>query len=308
MDTNLKFRPTKLSEVKDQSATIKSIERFINKNGEPPHSILLCGASGTGKSTIARILASMVGCKEQYLFEVNGSYYTGVEDARDLIDQLKHKSIGSNVKFLIMDEVHRLSSNAFDAFLKIAEEPPNHLFMVFVTTEPDKIPGTMLSRFTRYNFTKIKYATIVERLEEISNKEGFKVPDGAIEIIAKNADGNLRKSIKDLDKCNGAEELEEVKILLNIDTDDPQVIDLCRALTSNKKKSWNEVRGILVNLKPLNPEGIRINVANYLTACVLNTSGDSHRFLSMLETFSDPLPQQAGFAKLVVLVADCILN
>ena len=203
----IKYRPKTWEDVTEQSSTKIILQQQL-ESGEVKNAYLFCGPAGCGKTTCARIFASDINKGEGNPIELDAASNNGVDDVRNIIQQAKTKSLDSEYKIFIIDECHALSNSAWQAMLKIIEEPPAKSIFIFCTTDPQKIPKTILSRVQRYDFQRISQDGIVDRLNYIISVENGIAPQNihidtpdAIEYIAKIADGGMRDSITLLDKC-----------------------------------------------------------------------------------------------------------
>lgn len=198
-----KYRPRTFSDVVCQD-NIKKVLTNQLETGEIKQAYLFCGSAGTGKTTSARIFANEVNEGKGKPIEIDGASNNGVDNIRSIIDDCKMKSLDSKYKVYIIDEVHMLSLGAFNALLKVLEEPPKGVIFILCTTDPHKIPPTILSRLQRFDFKRIPQFDIVQRLEYILKKEGILTYNvEAIEYIAKLADGGMRDAIMKLDTVLG---------------------------------------------------------------------------------------------------------
>jgi len=201
----IKYRPNTWNDVVEQT-TIKEILQQQLSTGTIKNAYLFVGGAGTGKTTCARIFANEINKGEGNPIEQDAASNNSVEDARELIKQAKTKSLDSEYKVFIIDECHMLSNAAWNALLKLIEEPPAKSIFIFCTTDPQKIPKTILSRVQRYDFQRISQQGIFDRLHHIALTEFYNVKDitidhDAIEYIAKIADGGMRDAITMMDKC-----------------------------------------------------------------------------------------------------------
>lgn len=198
-----KYRPQHFEDVVCQDNVKKVLSNQL-QTGEIKQAYLFCGSSGTGKTTSARIFANDVNEGKGKPIEIDGASNNGVDNIRSIIDDCRMKSLDSKYKVYIIDEVHMLSIEAFNALLKVLEEPPKGVIFILCTTDPHKIPATILSRLQRFDFKRIPQFEIVQRLKYILNEEGNTTYDiEALEYIAKLADGGMRDAIMKLDTVIG---------------------------------------------------------------------------------------------------------
>ena len=216
-----KFRPNTFDEVKGQDHIVTTLKNQINSD-RIGHAYLFCGTRGTGKTSVAKILARAVNCENPQdgspcmecetcktseggsapnIIEMDAASNNGVDDVRQIIEEIQYSPTVGKYTVYIIDEVHMLSGPAFNALLKTLEEPPAYVIFILATTEPHKIPVTILSRCQRYDFKRISIETIVDRLQELMDKEGISVDDKALRYIAKVADGSMRDALSLLDQC-----------------------------------------------------------------------------------------------------------
>lgn len=205
-----KFRPATFDEVKGQDHIVKTLQNQIEAN-RIGHAYLFCGTRGTGKTSIAKIFAKAVNCEHPVngspcnecasckaiaagssmnVVEIDAASNNGVDNIRQIREEIQYSPADGKYKVYIIDEVHMLSIGAFNALLKTLEEPPAYVIFVLATTEPHKIPITILSRCQRYDFKRITIDTIADRLSELMEKEQVTVEDKAIRYVAKAADGS----------------------------------------------------------------------------------------------------------------------
>jgi DNA polymerase-3 subunit gamma/tau len=201
----IKYRPNDWSSVVEQSATKKILQQQLDTKTFK-NAYLFCGAAGTGKTTCARIFANEINEHQGNPIEMDAASNSSVEDIREIIQQAKTKSLNSEYKVFIIDECHSLSDKAWQALLKLIEEPPAKSIFIFCTTDSQRIPKTILSRVQRYDFKRISHKGIVNRLHEICVREELApIPDDgyndALNFIANIADGGMRDSITLMDKC-----------------------------------------------------------------------------------------------------------
>lgn len=197
----IKYRPMTFDDVVEQGS-IKIILQQQLDNDETKNAYLFCGGAGTGKTTCARIFANEINKHQGNPIEMDAASNSSVDDVREIIAQAKTKSLDSEYKVFIIDECHSLSNTAWQALLKLIEEPPAKSIFIFCTTDPQKIPKTILSRVQRYDFQRISHNGVVKRLMQILDWEDItSVEKDAVDYIEKIADGGMRDAITLLDKC-----------------------------------------------------------------------------------------------------------
>ncbi len=210
-----KWRPSRFADVVDQHYTVQTLRNAVSQ-GEIAHAYLFAGPRGTGKTSLARILAKAVNCegpsdgepcnacescqrigrgKALDIIEIDGASNRGIDQIRQLREEVTYAPTQHRYKVYIIDEVHMLTNEAFNALLKTLEEPPAHVIFLFATTEPHKVPPTVLSRCQSFEFKNIPQSLIVERLRAISQTEDIDIEDGALQALARHARGALRNAL-----------------------------------------------------------------------------------------------------------------
>lgn len=250
----VKYRPKTFEDVVEQSAITVILQEQI-KTKTFKNAYLFCGPAGCGKTTAARIFANDINEGKGNPIEIDAASNSGVENVRDIIEHAKKKSLDSDYKVYIIDECHALSNSAWQALLKLLEEPPKTTIFIMCTTDPSKIPATILSRVQRYDFSKISLQSIIKRLEFIMHEERWELfngdgadlgdpPDysyepGAIQLIAKLADGGMRSAITMCDKCLSlSTEITTLNVVRALGTVDYAVyFNLLMRLTTGDRKS-----------------------------------------------------------------------
>jgi DNA polymerase-3 subunit gamma/tau len=189
-----KYRPQEFTEVRDQDHIVKVLEGAIKK-GEIPHALLFSGTRGTGKTTLARIFAKAIGTSAVDLYEIDAASNRGIDDIRELKEAVHTSPFESKYKVYIIDEVHMLTKEAFNALLKTLEEPPAHVIFILATTEEEKLLDTILSRCQVFRFRSPSRAVLAETVTDIAKKEGFTLESDAADLIAIAADGSFRDAL-----------------------------------------------------------------------------------------------------------------
>lgn len=216
-----KFRPDNFDDVKGQDHIVTTLTNQI-KHNRIGHAYLFCGTRGTGKTTVAKILAKAVNCEHPVngspcnecamckaiqagtamnVIEIDAASNNGVDNIREIREEVSYRPTEGNYKVYIIDEVHMLSTGAFNALLKTLEEPPSYVMFILATTEAHKIPITILSRCQRYDFHRITIDTIAARLDELLRIEGVEAEEKAVRYVAKAGDGSMRDALSLLDQC-----------------------------------------------------------------------------------------------------------
>ncbi|MCR4673834.1 MAG: DNA polymerase III subunit gamma/tau [Lachnospiraceae bacterium] len=294
-----KFRPQEFSEVKGQDHIVTTLKNQI-KTGRIGHAYLFTGTRGTGKTTMAKLFAKAVNCENPLedgspcgecpcckaanegnsfnVIELDAAAHNGVDDIRQIIEEVEYPPTQGKYKVYIVDEVHELSGSAFNAFLKTLEEPPAYVIFILATTEVHKIPITIMSRVQRYDFRRITIDTIAARLRELCDAEGVTVDDKALTYIAKVGDGSMRDSISLLDQCIAfyiGEELTYDKVLKTLGAVDTEIFSkLLRAVISHNA---NEAIAIIEEVVVLGREleQFVMDFIWYLRNLMLLSSGEN---------------------------------
>ena len=189
-----KYRPQTFSEVRDQDHIVKVLEGAIAKE-TIPHALLFSGGRGTGKTTLARIFAEAIGTSSVDLYEIDAASNRGIDDIRELREAVHTVPYESKYKVYIIDEVHMLTKEAFNALLKTLEEPPAHVIFILATTEEEKLLDTILSRCQVFRFRSPSRAVLAGVVTDVAKQEGFKLSPEAADLIAVAADGSFRDAL-----------------------------------------------------------------------------------------------------------------
>ena len=217
------WRPEIFDDVIGQDAIVRILKNQIESN-RIGHAYLFCGSRGTGKTSTAKVFAKAVNClspvngnpclscdacqklsleNNMDIIEIDAASNNGVDEIRDLRDKVKYPPVVGRYRVYIIDEVHMLSTGAFNALLKTLEEPPQHIIFILATTEPHRLPATILSRCQRYNFKRIPNKAIVERLKTVAHKSQVQTEEEALSTIARWAEGSMRDALSLMDQCIG---------------------------------------------------------------------------------------------------------
>ena len=321
-----KFRPVEFEDVKGQDHIVTTLRNQI-KADRIGHAYLFCGTRGTGKTTIAKIFAKAVNCEHPVdgspcgecavckaiaagssmnVIEIDAASNNGVDNIRQIREEVEYRPTEGKYKVYIIDEVHMLSIGAFNALLKTLEEPPSYVIFILATTEAHKIPITILSRCQRYDFRRISIDTIAGRLNELMVKEQVCVEERAIRYVAKMADGSMRDALSLLDQCIAfhlGQDLTYEKVLETLGAVDTEVFSRLLRQIINK-----DVVGAIATIEELVIEGREMgqfvtDFAWYMRNLLLLQSSDNME--DVLEMSSDNLAllkEEAGMLDSEVLM------
>ncbi len=248
-----KWRPQTFAEVIGQDHVTMTLRKAVEKE-RLAHAYLFTGPRGCGKTTTARLLAKVINCESPEgsepcnkcasclavmegrhldVFEIDGASNRGIDEIRDLREKIGYAPSQGKSKIYIIDEVHMLTPQAFNALLKTLEEPPSHVYLIFATTEPHKVPATILSRCQRFNFKRLEITEIVDQLDKICGLEKIEFESEALMLIARRAEGSMRDAESLLDQCISASEkgidLELVRRVLGL-VDSQLIVSILRAI------------------------------------------------------------------------------
>jgi DNA polymerase III subunit gamma/tau len=290
MSLHTKHRPQTFDDVLGQAATVKSLKKVI-ADGRAK-SFLFTGPAGTGKTTLARILSTSFGASSiSNIDEVDGASKSGADDIRELVQRTLYRAIGgSPIKFIIIDECHRLSAAAWTVLLKPIEEPPAHVYYALCTTDVAKVPKAIITRCLRYDLKPVKEELILELLVKVCDEEQFTVDDEIIEAIAENSNGSPRQALVYLEECLQCKSATEARAIMRDSGQSKEVVDLARWLIAGKGHNWAEACKYVKALEGQDPESIRIVLSNYFAAVLMNTKSDKTAagLLGLVEAFSKP--------------------
>ncbi len=301
-----KYRPINFGEVIGQDAVVKSLSKAVE--ADRSHAYLFTGPSGVGKTTLARITAGEAignGMTAANLHEVDAATHTGVDAMREINRSLQYRALGGNpTKVVIIDECQLLSKNAWTALLKSVEEPSEHVYWIFCTTEPGKVPKTLKTRSIRYDLDPVDEDEIFNLLCTIADLEDSGAPDEVLEAIAENCEGSPRQALVYLEQCMYCDTASEARNLIKAAGQSKEIIDLCRFLVTSDSRSWSKVINLITPLRHLDPESIRVSVVNYVSVVLLNTKEGKKapKLLHILDQFSGPYNSSDKMAPVLLAV------
>ena len=321
-----KWRPRVFGDVKGQDHIVTTLQNQI-RSERIGHAYLFCGTRGTGKTSVAKIFAKAVNCEHPEdgspcgecpscqqiqagtslnVVEIDAASNNGVENIREIRDQVQYPPTEGKYRVYIIDEVHMLSTGAFNALLKTLEEPPSYVIFILATTEVHKIPITVLSRCQRYDFRRITVDTIADRLKELTDAEGMAVEDRALRYVAKAGDGSMRDALSLLDQCAAfhyGETLTYENVLDVLGAVDNRVFrELFGALRNGQTKDC------ILRLEEMVIQGRELSqfVADFIwflrNLLILKTAEDAENMLDMSEDNLKQLREDAALADENVLM------
>jgi DNA polymerase-3 subunit gamma/tau len=311
-DLARKYRPQRLTDLIGQQEMVKSLRYLFQSEKLIPHSYLFVGPSGTGKTTTARIVARRLHIPRTNVVEVDGATFTGIDAARSIKDLVAMPALGAvRKKMLIVDECHRLSKPAWDSWLKILEEPPEHLYIALCTTEPSKVPTTGKTRFHTYHLKPVNEEELSKHLDIISRKEQLNVSDEVIEYIAAQSNGSPRQALMYLSQCRAVQSVKTAKVIVRKAEADVEgaEVGIARLLIAGNR-DWASYMKAVKSCEHVEPESVRIVTVNYIAA-VLRKQTQSKRvgqLAGWLDAFSTPYNTSDRDAPLLLSIARCLFG
>ncbi|MGB0166239.1 MAG: DNA polymerase III subunit gamma/tau [Luteibaculum sp.] len=302
-----KYRPSTFDSVVGQKSVTDTLKNAI-RNNKLAQAFLFCGPRGVGKTTCARILAKAVNAQDPdqldeikddglNTFELDAASNNSVDDIRNLIDQVRIAPVaGKKYKVYIIDEVHMLSTSAFNAFLKTLEEPPSYAIFVLATTEKHKILPTILSRCQVFDFQRIQNQDIVDHLKEIASKEGIETEDEALHIIASKADGGLRDALSIFDQmvAFGGKKISYDLVIENLNLLDYEYyFKTCNAIIN---QDLSQILSILEDIvsKGFDAHNFIVGLSDHLRNLLLAVDPQTHSILVASEDLKKRYVDQAS--------------
>jgi DNA polymerase-3 subunit gamma/tau len=304
---HLKYRPADFADIIGQDAVCKSVRASLDRDSA--HTFMLTGPSGVGKTTLARAAALYLHCPVSEITEVNAARFTGIDDMRALLEVATYHPLGkSDIRALIIDECHMLSKAAWNSLLKPLEEPSSFVYWFLCTTEPGRVPKTIMTRCQAFTLHPIKIKLLRAYIEDIARAERIKLDHLVMNLIVNGAGGSVRQALVNLEKCRSARTTREAHELLRVLIDeDDAVIVLCRTLAA-RTRSWRKLMECIAALpQGTQAESVRIVVANYFGKALLGTTNDTaaQGYLAVLEAFETPYNTSEGMAPLMLSIGRC---
>jgi len=295
-------RPTTFEQVKGNEEVKTSLTSILSKPN-PPHTFLLYGPTGCGKTTIGRIILNTLGCVGSDLRELNSADMRGIDTVRDIAKNSTFKPIEGKARGWLIDEAHKMTSDAQNAFLKPTEDPPAHVFYVLCTTDYNKLIPTLRGRCQQYQLKPLNDGQMMRLLRETTKAENESLDRIVYEQIIQDSLGHPRNALQILEQVLSVPNEMRLTTATKTAAEQYQSIELCRALLSSN--SWKQISTILNGLKDQEPEGIRRCVLGYCQSVLLK--GDNERAGLILEEFMNPF-YDSGFPQLVYACYSIIKN
>lgn len=289
-----KYRPTTLDEVVGQGHIKDGLAAVLAEAKQ--QAFLFEGPSGTGKTTLARLCASQLGCTD--IIEVDAASNTGVDDMRKVAEGQNYRSLDGGNKAFIVDECHRLSKQAWESLLKAIEEPPAGVFWFFCTTEGNKVMTTIRTRCVTYTLKEVAYRALLGLLDRVAKAEGLDVSEDVLDVAASEAGGSPRQALVNLTTVKHARTASEAQAALNRAPGSKEAVDLARMLA----KPWQfaDAVKLLADLGDETPESVRMTVFHYhLTAAL----GGSTASLIILDEFEKPADDRHKMGDILLRLA-----
>ena len=305
MSLYLKYRPTNLDQVKGNSDVISALTKMLSNKQSCPHSFLLTGPTGCGKTTIGRIIARELGCIGGDFREVDSADFRGIDTVRELRQNTRFKALEGECKVYLIDECHKMTNDAQNALLKVLEDTPAHIYFILCTTDPQKLIATIKGRCSQFQVKLLTDSQMLSLLRRVVRQEGAEITDEDYQNIVKQAAGHPRNALNILEQVLNVEPEERSEIVKQAEENAAQVIELCRALLA--KESWKTISTILTGLKEqdIEAEGVRRAVLGYCQAVLLK--GDNVRAAVIVEQFWDNF-YDIGFPGLTYAAYSCTKN
>jgi DNA polymerase III gamma/tau subunit len=280
-----KYRPKTFKEVIGQKQITKMLQEMVSKR-QIPHTILYSGPSGCGKTTLARILSSHLECGKHDLVEVNCADFRGIDMVREVRTAMMKAPISGKTRVWIIDEAHKLTSDSQNAFLKILEDTPKHVYFMLATTDPHKLLKTIRTRSTEIVVKNLTNKEIGTLLENICEKEGIEITEEVVEAITENSEGSARKALVYLNQIKHFTDVDDMIEVISKPVSETKGIDIARCLF-NPKSSWSDMAAILKEAQSEEPETVRYIVLGYARSILLKGGKMSEKAFEIIDVFSD---------------------
>lgn len=294
MNLYLKYRPKSLDEIAGNRNVIDALTEYLSNLKTCPHSFLLTGPAGTGKTTIARIIAKSVDALGNDVVEMDIAHFRGIDTIREVRKVCGFTAMEGSSRAFILDECHQLSKDAQNALLKVLEDTPSNVYFILCTTDPQKLITTVKERCTTFEMQLLLDKQMMSLLRTVVKAEEESLDSVVYEQIIQDSIGRPRYALQILDQVLRVKPERRLKTAKKTAEKVSQSIELCRALIKNE--DWEDISSILKGLKNEDPEGIRRHVLGYCQAIVLKGRNDNAALV--MEQFIEPF-YNTGFSGLV---------
>lgn len=268
-----RYRPKSLKTVCGQEGALASLQRFIDSKSIP-HTLLFSGPSGCGKTTIARILKTALNCGDQDFIEINCADFKGIDMVRNIRRDSNLRPICGDARIWLIDEAHKLTNDAQNAFLKILEDTPGHTYFMLCTTDPAKLLHTIHTRATEVRLSALTHDALARVLNRVIEKESLSVSEDVRDEIIEASEGSARKALVILEQIAGLEgDKAQIQAIANTCLNKTLAFDLARLLVTNWNASWGDCCQLLRGLKDEDAESVRYVVLGYARACMVGGEG-----------------------------------
>ena len=280
-----KYRPTELSQVKGNADILQTIEGMLSKIETCPHTFLLHGETGCGKTTIARIISTKLGCVGPDYKEVDTADFRGIDSVRDIRQNSQFMPMQGRCRVWVLDEIHKMTGDAQNALLKILEDTPAHVYFILCTTDPQKLLATIRGRCIEFQVKPLSESQMKGLLKTIVRREKDTLEEEIFDQIIQDSLGHPRNAIQILEQVLNVSAERRLEVAKQTAAAQSQGIELCRLLFK-KSSTWKEISTVLTGLKEQDAEGIRRMVLGYCQSTLLKT--DNERAGLVLECFMEP--------------------
>ncbi len=285
MELYKKYRPKSLDEMIGQNNSVKILKSFL-KNNALPHALLFTGPSGCGKTTLARILRKELDCGKYDFTELDCADFKGIEMVRNIRSHLNQAPISGKCRVWLIDECHKMTGDAQNAFLKMLEDTPDHVYFMLATTDPQKLKNTIKTRCTEIVVRSLNSKSMSKLLSDICTKEKTKIPEEVIEKITECGNGSARKALVLLNQIIELEDEDDMVEAIKATTAEEQAIIIARTLF-NPKARWADMAKVLKETSSEEPEQIRWMVLGYAKNVLLSGGKLSGRAYLIIDAFRD---------------------